>query len=55
MGRIRMGDMKNAHKFWSENPKGRDHSKELGLDGKTILEWILGKRVGSCGLDSSGL
>jgi len=29
-------------KFWSENLKVRDHSKDLGVGGK-ILEWILGK------------
>jgi hypothetical protein len=22
--------------------KGRDHSEDLGIDGKIILEWILG-------------
>jgi len=26
-----------------ENLKGRDHSKDLGIDGKIILDWILGK------------
>jgi hypothetical protein len=29
---------------WSENRKGRDHSGDLGVDRKTILEWILGKQ-----------
>jgi hypothetical protein len=27
----------------SEKLKGRDHSEDLGVDGKIILEWILGK------------
>jgi hypothetical protein len=27
-------------KFTSENMKGRDHSEELGVDGKIILEGI---------------
>jgi len=27
----------------SENLKGKDHSEDLGVDGKIILEWILGK------------
>jgi hypothetical protein len=31
-------------KFWSENLKGRVHSVNLGVDGKIILERILGKR-----------
>jgi len=29
--------------FWLENLKGIDHSEDLGIDGKIILEWILGK------------
>jgi hypothetical protein len=33
-------------KFWSENLKGSDHSEDLGVDGKIILEWILGKLGG---------
>jgi hypothetical protein len=30
-------------KFWSENLKGRDHSEDLRVDGRIILEWVLGK------------
>jgi hypothetical protein len=33
-------------RFSSENPKGRDHSEDLDVDGKIILEWILGKQSG---------
>jgi hypothetical protein len=29
-----------------ENLKGRDHSEDLGVDGRIILEWILGKYGG---------
>jgi hypothetical protein len=29
--------------FWLENLKGRNHSEDLGIDRKIILEWILGK------------
>jgi len=29
--------------FWSGNLKGRDHSEDLGIDGKIMLEWILEK------------
>jgi len=30
-------------KFWSENLKGSDHSEDLSVNGKIILEWILWK------------
>jgi hypothetical protein len=33
-------------KFWSENLKGRNHSEDLSVDKKMILEWILGKQNG---------
>jgi hypothetical protein len=33
-------------KFWSVTLKGRDHSEELGVDGRIILERILGKYGG---------
>jgi len=29
-----------------ENLKGRNHSEDLGEDGRKILEWITGKRDG---------
>jgi hypothetical protein len=32
--------------FWSENVKIRDHSDDLGVYGKIILEWILGEGCG---------
>jgi hypothetical protein len=41
-------------KFWLEDLKGTDHSEVLGVDGKIISEWILGKWVISCGVDASG-
>jgi hypothetical protein len=37
-----MGEMTNAYNN-SENLKGRNQLKDLGVNGKTILEWILGK------------
>jgi len=41
-------------KFWSENLKEREHAEDLGLPGKIILEWVLGKKVVRCGLDAGG-
>jgi hypothetical protein len=32
--------------FLLENLKGRDHLKELGAEGKIILEWILREKGG---------
>jgi hypothetical protein len=32
--------------FWLEKVKGRDHSEDLGIDGRIILEGILGKEGG---------
>jgi hypothetical protein len=36
--------------FWLKNPKGRDYSEDLGVDGKIILDWVLGK-IGWDGVD----
>jgi hypothetical protein len=47
-------DEKGIQYFWLENLKERDHLEDLGIDRKKILEWILGKSVGGCGLDLSG-
>jgi hypothetical protein len=30
-------------RFWFENLKGRDHSEDLGVDGRITLEFILWK------------
>jgi hypothetical protein len=38
--------------FWLENLKGRDHSKDLDVESKIILELILGKLVERCGLNA---
>jgi hypothetical protein len=39
--------------FLSEKLKGRDHRKDLGVNGGVILKWII-KRIGEYGLDLSG-
>jgi len=33
--------------FGLERLKVRDHSEDLGVDGKIILHWILGKQCGN--------
>jgi hypothetical protein len=38
----RMGEMRKAYKILAINLKGRNHSEYEGVDGKIILEWILG-------------
>jgi hypothetical protein len=40
-------DEREVHtKFWSENLKGTDNPYDLGVEGRIILEWILGKQDG---------
>jgi hypothetical protein len=40
------GEIRNAYKkSWSEDLNGRDHSEDVGVDGK-MLEWALGKYGG---------
>jgi hypothetical protein len=34
--------------FWSEILKGRDHSEDLGVDGRILLEWILRETEWKC-------
>jgi hypothetical protein len=38
-----MAEKKNAYSIFVVNLKERDHLEDLGLDGKVILEWMLGK------------
>jgi hypothetical protein len=33
-----MGNMRNAFEFWLKNLKGRDHSEDLGVDGKITMD-----------------
>jgi hypothetical protein len=37
------GGDENAYKILPGNPKGRYYAKDLGVDGRIILEWMLGK------------
>jgi len=38
-----MGKMRNAYIILIGNLKRRDHLEGIGVDGKIILEWNLGK------------
>jgi hypothetical protein len=33
-------------KIWPGNMKGRDHTEDLGVSGRIILDWILEKLDG---------
>jgi hypothetical protein len=35
--------LKNVYKILVGKFKGRDHVEDPGIDGKIMLEWILGK------------
>jgi hypothetical protein len=47
--------MENSNAYWASvgTPKGSDHFKNLGQDGRIILKRILKKRTGGRGIDSS--
>jgi hypothetical protein len=34
--------MRNAYRIFVGKPEWRDHSEDLGVDGRVILEWMLG-------------
>jgi hypothetical protein len=38
-----MEGMSDAYNIFVENLKGKEHLEDLGVDGKVILQWILGK------------
>jgi hypothetical protein len=44
---VREREMKMYTKCWTENLKGRDNSKRLGVDEKIILKWIFRKWDGN--------
>jgi hypothetical protein len=38
-----VGEMRNSYKILVGKSQRRDHSDDLGVDWKIILEWMLGK------------
>jgi hypothetical protein len=38
-------------KFWMKNLKGRDYSKDVYIDDRIILKWILRNRLRICTFD----
>jgi hypothetical protein len=46
-----MVQMRNSYKIYVLKLKGRDHSEELVVGGRIILN---GNSFGECGFDSSG-
>jgi len=41
--------------LWLEDLKGRDHSEDLGVDGRIVLEWIFNFRSWRCRMGGSGV
>jgi hypothetical protein len=37
----RMGEKRNAYRYWWESQKERDHWEDRDVGGWTILKWIL--------------
>jgi hypothetical protein len=45
--------VKNAYRVLVGRLKGRSHLEDQGIEGRIVLEWILGNRLGRYGLDLS--
>jgi hypothetical protein len=42
----RVGEMKNAYKILVGKSEGKERSETIDVDGRIMLEWILGKWSG---------
>jgi hypothetical protein len=40
---VRIEEMINAYDILVGKSGGRNHSEDLGVDGKILLEWIIGR------------
>jgi len=40
-------EIRNAYKIFVGKPEGKKHSEDLGVDGRIMFEWILGKWSGN--------
>jgi hypothetical protein len=49
-----VGERRGAYRVFVGKPEGRDNLKDPGVDGITILKWILEKWDGGYKLDRSG-
>jgi hypothetical protein len=38
-----MGEVRTVYKIVARKPEGKDHLEDLGIDGRIIVHWILGK------------
>jgi hypothetical protein len=49
----RMGKERKFTRFWWKRPKERDRWEDQGVGGMMVSEWILGRLVRGCGMDST--
>jgi hypothetical protein len=49
-----MGEGRNMYRVLLGKPKGKNHLKDQGVDGRMESKWTLGRLGGGCGVDSPG-